>query len=468
MSAAIGSVNINYGGGSVTIGPRIYVPNPSSNTVGCYDANLGSSCANFPKSFTNLSLLYTVNADPQRPSCIWVNADNGSAQIQNFDAFTGGACGQGAIRVLSSSVVVPNQECVPASWKSLQVLQPARNTYSSGAIDFQDGSGNAIPGFAAHNLDGTGTTDLTDLSLSTKSALPQFLITLNNAGTPSSVQVKLTWTGKYSNNCGKEGISVTGLPSNPKQGYRIVASDGGVFAFGNAAFAGSLGGTRLGGKIVGLAPTPSGKGYWLVGEDGGVFAYGDAPFAGSVPGLGIKVNDIKSIASTPSGKGYWVLEGNGGVFAFGDAVFKGSLPGLGITVNDIVGIASTPSGKGYWLAEANGGVFAFGDAAFMGSAPGLGLSISDVKGIATPPGGGGYWLVQGNGGVLSFGFAPYFGSAPGMGLRINDVKGVTATPSGLGYWMVESNGGVLSFGDAMFLGALNVSSLNAGPAALSR
>ena len=29
-------------------------------------------------SFSNLSFLYTVNPDPQRPTCLWVNADNGS------------------------------------------------------------------------------------------------------------------------------------------------------------------------------------------------------------------------------------------------------------------------------------------------------------------------------------------------------------------------------------------------------
>ena len=30
-----------------------------------------------------------------------------------------------------------------------------------------------------------------------------------------------------------------------------------------------------------MAATPDGKGYWLVASDGGIFAYGDAHFYGS-------------------------------------------------------------------------------------------------------------------------------------------------------------------------------------------
>jgi len=46
------------------------------------------------------------------------------------------------------------------------------------------------------------------------------------------------------------------------------------------------------GDIVSMARTPGGDGYWLVGKDGGVFAFGDAPFVGSLPGLGVSVDDI--------------------------------------------------------------------------------------------------------------------------------------------------------------------------------
>jgi hypothetical protein len=63
-----------------------------------------------------------------------------------------------------------------------------------------------------------------------------------------------------------------------------VASDGGIFAFGDAAFFGSTGSLHLNQPIVGMAATPDGQGYWLVASDGGIFAFGDAAFLGSMGG----------------------------------------------------------------------------------------------------------------------------------------------------------------------------------------
>jgi hypothetical protein len=68
-------------------------------------------------------------------------------------------------------------------------------------------------------------------------------------------------------------------------GYWLVASDGGIFSFGDATFFGSTGGMRLNRPIVGMAATPDGGGYWLVASDGGIFTFGDATFAGSTGSL---------------------------------------------------------------------------------------------------------------------------------------------------------------------------------------
>ena len=72
-------------------------------------------------------------------------------------------------------------------------------------------------------------------------------------------------------------------------GYWLVATDGGVFAFGDAGFYGSLGATPLNEPITGMVPTPSGNGYWLVARDGGIFAFGDADYYGSTGN--IKLNE---------------------------------------------------------------------------------------------------------------------------------------------------------------------------------
>ena len=47
---------------------------------------------------------------------------------------------------------------------------------------------------------------------------------------------------------------------------------------------GSNGGTVLNKPIVGMATTPGGNGYWLVASDGGIFSFGDAVFYGSTGG----------------------------------------------------------------------------------------------------------------------------------------------------------------------------------------
>ena len=108
------------------------------------------------------------------------------------------------------------------------------------------------------------------------------------------------------------------------------------------------------------------QGYWMVGADGGVFAFGDAGFVGSLPGLGVRLSDIVAVVPTSTRKGYWMVGADGGVFAFGDAGFVGSLPSLKVHVNDVVGVVPSSTGKGYWMVGKDGGVFAFGDAGFVG------------------------------------------------------------------------------------------------------
>jgi Cutinase len=212
MTGAIPATS-GWNGRAFVLGPRVYVPNGNSDAVDCYDASTNASCTNFPKTMSNLGLLYTVNADPQRPTCIWVNSDDGSGQIQNFDAYTGGACGQGPIRVLASSFVVPTQLCQPATYTSLQVTAPAPGTYTSGTVSFEDGDANPLSGVPDKTLDGTGTVGLSSLNLSTSVGLPQFLITLNGAqGSPGAVTVKLTWTGTDDPSCVLPGTTVSQGP----------------------------------------------------------------------------------------------------------------------------------------------------------------------------------------------------------------------------------------------------------------
>ncbi|MGH9302245.1 MAG: hypothetical protein ACRD0E_10215, partial [Acidimicrobiales bacterium] len=64
----------------------------------------------------------------------------------------------------------------------------------------------------------------------------------------------------------------TGIARVAAGGYHLVASDGGIFSFGDAGFFGSTGNIHLNQPIVGIASTPDGGGYWLVASDGGIFS----------------------------------------------------------------------------------------------------------------------------------------------------------------------------------------------------
>ena len=88
---------------------------------------------------------------------------------------------------------------------------------------------------------------------------------------------------------------------------------------------GRPGASRLNKPIVGMTAAPNGAGYWFVASDGGVFAFGDAPFYGSLGDVP-QSRPIVAITATASGGGYWFTNNNGAVTAFGDATYWGSAP----------------------------------------------------------------------------------------------------------------------------------------------
>jgi hypothetical protein len=228
-------------------------------------------------------------------------------------------------------------------------------------------------------------------------------------------------------------------------GYRLVASDGGIFDYGSARFYGSTGAERLNQPIVGMATTPDRHGYWLVASDGGIFTFGDARFYGSTGAE--KLNQpIVAMAATGDGHGYWLVAGDGGIFTFGDAGFHGSGSGR-IGRSRVVGMASDVATGGYWIATATGTVVAFDAPSF-----GTGAVSAPVVGLASTPDDAGLRLIGSDGNVYALGDATYLGSMAGTRLA-RPVVGMAETADGAGYWLVAGDGGIFSYGDAGFLGS---------------
>jgi len=215
-------------------------------------------------------------------------------------------------------------------------------------------------------------------------------------------------------------------PTKDRGGYWLVASDGGTFAFGDAGFYGSVPGLglnpagsglphSLNAPIVGMVPAADGQGYFVVASDGGVFAFGPgASFAGSCPGIGGCSGPAVSVIPDSSGNGYWLFTATGNVYTFGDAPYLGTPGNVGSPVTSAV---RTPDGKGYWVLVANGTVYGYGDAINYGSPGGQLGGPNPATAVFTTSDGGGYWVVSAAGAVEPYGDAPNDGGMAGTKLN---------------------------------------------------
>ena len=84
---------------------------------------------------------------------------------------------------------------------------------------------------------------------------------------------------------------------------------------------------QLAAPVMSMASASNGRGYWLVASDGGIFAFG-VPFEGSLPEpphlIGGSYPPTVRMRAISSNDGYYLLGLDGSVAAFGTARFFGS------------------------------------------------------------------------------------------------------------------------------------------------
>ena len=248
------------------------------------------------------------------------------------------------------------------------------------------------------------------------------------------------------------------MAADPSGGYWTVTTAGAVTPRGGAPALGSpaLSNLHLAQPIVGMTATPDGNGYWLVASDGGIFSYGDATFYGSTGAIHLN-KPVVGMASTTDGHGYWLVASDGGIFSYGNAQFYGSTGSIRLN-KPVVGMAATTDGNGYWLVASDGGIFSYGNAQFYGSTGSIHLNLP-VVGMAPTPDGQGYYLVGFDGGVFTYGDANFYGSTAGWGAY---VYGMIVNPAAAGYTVVTANGQANVFGPGLNPYALWTGSLQQG------
>ena len=113
-----------------------------------------------------------------------------------------------------------------------------------------------------------------------------------------------------------------------------------------------------------MVPTVTRHGYFMVASDGGVFAFGDARFEGSCPGIGGCAGTAVAVMPDQTGNGYWLVTSDAAT-STPSAMPPSTAPRRRISI-PVVDAVATPDGHGYWLLYANGAVTPFGDAANLG------------------------------------------------------------------------------------------------------
>ena len=140
----------------------------------------------------------------------------------------------------------------------------------------------------------------------------------------------------------------TGLPTT--DAFWLATPSGALYPFGVPSYGAPT--SHLNQPLVGMTATGDQQGYWMVASDGGVFSYGDAHFFGSTGNIHLN-RPIVGLTPTTEVRGYWLVASDGGVFTFGNGVFYGSTGNIHLN-QPIVGMAPTPDGRGtgWWPRTA--------------------------------------------------------------------------------------------------------------------
>ena len=289
-----------------------------------------------PDSFTYKANDGTADSTTVTVS-LTVNAPGNSAPVATADSYS--TPRNTTLTVAAPGVLANDTDADGDSLTAIKVSNPAHGTVTLGAtgsISYVPTSGYSGPDSFTYKAN-DGTADSTTVTVSLTVTAPRRATGSSHptaassaSATPRSTARRAASRSTSRSSAWPDAHAASATGSSPP----TVASS----ASATPTFHGSKGGQPLDKPIVGMAATPSGNGYWLVASDGGIFNFGDAPSIGSKGGQPLD-KPIVGMASRPTGHGYWLVASDGGIFAFGDAAFYGSTGGQPLD-QPIVGMAA--------------------------------------------------------------------------------------------------------------------------------
>ncbi|MEY4311942.1 MAG: hypothetical protein RLZZ571_712, partial [Actinomycetota bacterium] len=169
------------------------------------------------------SFIYSLDRDPNRPTCVWVNADGGSAQITNFDVLTMEQGCSGSLRTSLVQISTKADACDVTEWDSVKITSPSQ--WTSATITVRDENGDVLPGGDAIEISQANVkTSLANVDFGTLET-PYFDFDIQGADLSGGLDAQFTWRTSTPKIC--KGLketsktSYTGTTGNLKIGKTL-------------------------------------------------------------------------------------------------------------------------------------------------------------------------------------------------------------------------------------------------------
>ena len=169
------------------------------STMACFDYATNARCTGFTSP--NWGQLYSIFVDPENPSCLWTNSDEG--QIKNLDAVTGAlGCSSNPVITLQPSQFAPRYACSTAQgidqWGVLKISQLVGGGSASAIrVTVRDANGNAVVGYTSRTVALNADLDLSGMNIDLSGSRPTFSFAFSGiTGSITSATIALEYKGK--------------------------------------------------------------------------------------------------------------------------------------------------------------------------------------------------------------------------------------------------------------------------------